>query len=128
MAKFLSDDWAKDMERLLNESEQFIAAAGDIDLVMQQHVEGGPDGDVSYFLQIRDGKATIDIGASDGAHVTATQDYETAAAIAKGELSMQNAFMSGKLKVSGDLGKVMQHQAALASLETLREQLRVEFD
>lgn len=128
MAKFLSEEWASDMERLLNESEQFIAAAGDIDLVMQQNVEGGPEGDVSYFLQIRDGKATIAIGTSDGAHVTATQDYETAAAIAKGELSMQNAFMSGKLKVSGDLGKVMQHQGALANLETLREQLRVEFD
>ncbi len=47
---------------------------------------------------------------------TITQDYDTAVALSKNELSPTAAYMSGKLKVAGDLMKLMQLQGALSQM------------
>ena len=45
--------------------------------------------------------------------VDLSNDYETAVVISKGELNTQMAFMTGKLKVSGNMAKLMMNQAML---------------
>ena len=115
--KYLSDEWASKASDALNTNDQFKGAIAGITLSVQQNVTGGPDGDKSYYMQIDNGEPKIALGEAQTPDVTLTQDYETAVAIAKGELNAQNAFMTGKMKVTGNMAKLMQHQGAFANLE-----------
>ena len=115
--RYLSDEWAQRATEALNTNDAFKNAITGVTLTVQQNVTGGPEGDKSYFMKIDGGDAQLAIGEAEGADVTITQDYETATAIAKGELNAQNAFMTGKLKVAGNMAKLMQHQAAFSNLE-----------
>jgi len=130
VSQFLSADWCGEMTALLQGSDEFRKASGNVELTVQQVVEAVPPGDtIRYYLRINKGDATVALGdaPSPGADVTVAQDYATACEIAKGDLNMQNAFMSGRIRVTGDMGKVMAHQASLASMESLRDQLEVEY-
>jgi putative sterol carrier protein len=122
--KYLSDDWANLANDTLTTSDAFKSAVSGITLTVQQNVTGAPAGDTGYFLKIDNGSPQLGIGQAEGADVTITQDYETAVAIAKGELNAQNAFMTGKLKVSGNMAKLMQHQGAFAGLESAMKPLQ----
>lgn len=122
---FLSAQWCAAMTALLRGSETFRRSAEHVDLVFANVVEAGPGGEVRYVLRIAQGVAEFRLGDSDDTQVTATMDYPTAVELARGELNMQNAFMSGRLHVSGDIDKLLTHQAALASLDSLRDQVAV---
>jgi putative sterol carrier protein len=67
------------------------------------------------------------VGSTEGADVTVKQSYETAAAISKGELNTQTAFMTGKLKVSGNLAKLMMHQGAIQQWGAAVSDIEVEY-
>ncbi|MEA1903028.1 MAG: SCP2 sterol-binding domain-containing protein [Actinomycetota bacterium] len=127
MAKFLSEDWARDVTSALSVHEGFKNALGAADLAIQFEAADGPDGDVNYYLSASAGNATLALGDLDGADVTVKQSYDTAAAIAKGELNTQTAFMTGKLKVSGNLAKLMMHQNAIAQWGVAIGELDVEY-
>jgi putative sterol carrier protein len=58
---------------------------------------------------------------------TITQDYDTAVALAKNELTGTAAYMSGKLRVSGDLMKLMQLQGALGQMPAALKDIDVEY-
>lgn len=116
MSKFLSEEWAQEVTTALNGHDGFKNAIGSADLGVQFTAEGGPDGDVDYYLMTSGGAATMAIGGLDEPDVSVKQSYETATAISRGELNTQTAFMTGKLKVSGNLAKLMMHQAALTHL------------
>ncbi len=67
------------------------------------------------------------LGTLDGADVTVKQSYDTAVAIFKGELNTQTAFMTGKLKVSGNLAKLMMHQNVIQQWGAAVGDLDVDF-
>jgi putative sterol carrier protein len=113
VAKFLTDEWAAEVDKTLNHHQGFKNAIGTADLGIAFNVSGGPDGDVAYYLKTAGGDVDLALGALDGADVTINTNYETAAAISKGDLNVQTAFMTGKLKVAGNLAKLMMHQAAI---------------
>ncbi|HSM43422.1 MAG TPA: SCP2 sterol-binding domain-containing protein [Acidimicrobiia bacterium] len=113
MSKFLTEEWAQDVTTALNDHEGFKNAIGAAELGIQFSTEGGPDGDVDYYLASSGGSTQLALGTLDDADVTVNQSYETAVAISQGELNTQTAFMTGKLKVSGNLAKLMMHQSAV---------------
>lgn len=127
MSKFLSEEWASDVTTALNSHEGFKNAIGAADLGIQFHTEGGPDGDVDYYLKSSGGTSNMAIGTLEDADVTVKQSYETATSIAKGDLNTQTAFMTGKLKVSGNLAKLMMHQAAIQQWGAAVSELDVEY-
>lgn len=127
MSKFLSEEWASDVTSALNNHEGFKNAIGAADLGIQFHTEGGSDGDVDYYLKSSGGTSNMAIGTLDDADVTVKQSYETATAIAKGDLNTQTAFMTGKLKVSGNLAKLMMHQAAIQQWGAAVSELDVDY-
>ena len=51
--------------------------------------------------------------------MTFTQDVETAAAVNRGELSAQAAFMTGRLRVGGDVQVLLDRQPALAEVDDI---------
>ena len=113
MSKFLSAQWVQDVTTALNDHEGFKNAMGAADLGIQFVTEDAPDGEVSYYLSSSGGSSKMALGELESPDVTLRQSFDTAAAISKGELNAQTAFMTGKLKVSGNLAKLMMHQSAI---------------
>jgi len=127
VSKFLSEEWASEVTTALNNHQGFKNAIGDADLSIQFSTTEAPDGEVDYFLQAGGGNATMAIGTLEGADVTVKQAYDTAKAISTGELNTQTAFMTGKLKVSGNLAKLMMHQNAIQQWSSAVSELDVEY-
>jgi len=125
--KFLSEEWAKAVEGALNSSDSFKSAAGSQTAKVQQVVTS-PDGEKRYWFKLEGGQASLGMGDSpEPVDATITQDYETAAAMSKNELSGTAAYMSGKLRVSGDLMKLMQLQGALGQMPTALKGIDVDY-
>ena len=127
MSKFLSEEWAAAVTTALNNHQGFQNAIGNADLTIQFNTTDAPEGEVDYYLQAGGGNATMAIGSLEGADVTVKQTYDTATAISTGELNTQTAFMTGKLKVSGNLAKLMMHQSAIQQWSSAVSQLDVEY-
>jgi len=113
--KFLSSEWAAAVKSALNDDQEFRTAAGGKKASIQQVITG-PDGQTDYWIQINDG--SIDMGVGDAANpdATITQSYDTAKALAKSELSAVTAYMTGKIKIGGNLGMLLGLQSVLARL------------
>lgn len=127
MSKFLSEKWASEVTSTLNSHEGFKNAIGAADLGIQFETEDGPDGEVNYYLSASGSVASMAIGDLEDADVTVKQSYDTAIAISKGDLNTQTAFMTGKLKVSGNLAKLMMHQSAIQQWGAAVGSLDVEY-
>jgi putative sterol carrier protein len=127
VSKFLTEEWARDVTKALNSHEGFKNAIGAAELGIQFTVEEAPDGEVDYFLKSSGGSTNLAVGTLDDPDVTVKQSHETAVAISKGELNTQTAFMTGKLKVSGNLAKLMMHQSAVQQWAAAVSDLDVEY-
>src|SRR3712207_9563364 len=102
--KFLSEEWAQEMTKALNESDEFKSAASNQQAKLQQVVTDTPDGgEGKYYFVLENGSAEVSLGELSDAEATITQNYDTAVAITKTELNAQQAFMQGKLKISGNM-------------------------
>jgi putative sterol carrier protein len=124
--KFLSEEWVAAVGDALNANEAFKNAAGSQSAKIQQVVTT-PDGEVKYYFHLDSGEAKIGLGDIDGPDATITQDYETAVALSKNELTGTAAYMSGKLKVAGDLMKLMAMQGAFNQLPAATSSIDVEY-
>ena len=126
-AKFLTDEWLTGLESTVNAHDGFKDAVASVSLKLQFKVTDVDGGDVDYSIVIGDGSAAINGGAIDDADAAITNNYETAAAISKGELNTQMAFMTGKLKVSGNMAALMMNQGALNQFSQAAAGLEVEY-
>jgi putative sterol carrier protein len=72
---------------------------------------------VTWWIELGGGTIAFRTGRADSATVTFTQDTETAAAVNRGEMSAQAAFMTGRLEVSGDVQILLIRQRELVGVE-----------
>ena len=104
MAKFLSQEWLDLQKELGQEFPERPGATAR----MQYKVTGGPDGDVAFYTVIENGKMLENtLGEDATAEFTMTVSYDDFAKTSKGELDANAAFMQGRLKVTGNMGKLM---------------------
>jgi putative sterol carrier protein len=113
--KFLSTEWADAVKAQLNDDDEFGRAAAGQRATIQQIITSGGD-DTHYWIEIAEGTIDMGVGDADGPDATITQSYETAVQLAKSELSVVTAFMTGKVKVAGNMGLLMGLQGALSQL------------
>jgi hypothetical protein len=75
------------------------------------------DADVQGHVDTTDGEVIIEDGHLDGPDLTVTVDYETARAIFidQDAAAAMQAFMGGRIKVDGDLTKMLAMQASAAA-------------
>ncbi len=126
--KFLTEEWASTMTEALNSSEDFKKAASGQQVKLQQVVTDTPDGGESkYYFTLDGGNAQVGLGEVADAEATITQNYQTAVAIVKEELNAQNAFMQGKLKVSGNMMKLMQLQGVFNAMPKAAQGIEVDY-
>jgi len=67
------------------------------------------DGAGQWTVRVTDGAVSVTEGAED-ADATIAADAETFERIAKGELNATTAYMTGKLKIKGDMGAALKLQ------------------
>ena len=124
MAKYLSQDW-HDQSRKLAESQPERPGAS---ARMQYVVNGAPDDEtVKYFWVLDNGKLVESgLGELEDAEITLSMSYEDAVAIQKGELDANAAFMQGRVKVTGNMAKLMSLLPITGSPEykELQEEIR----
>lgn len=125
--KFLTEEWAQAMTEALNSSDEFKSAASGQQTKLQQVVTDAPDGEAKYYFVLQDGGAEVSLGELSDADATITQNYETAAAINRTELNAQQAFMQGKLKISGNMMKLMQLQGVFNAMPKAVDNVEVEY-
>jgi putative sterol carrier protein len=114
VAKFLTSEWLGDLTKALNAHAGFKAAIAKVDLSLQFVVSDAPEGtEGHYYIDVAAGEATAAPGDAATPDATITNTYETAVAMSKGDLNTQMAFMTGKIKVTGNMAKLMMNQAML---------------
>lgn len=105
MAKYLTQEWL-DLQREL--AQDFPERPG-ATARMQYVVTGTPaDGDVSYYTVIENGVMLENtLGTDEAAEFTLSSTYDDSVKILNGELDANAAFMQGRMKVTGNMGKLM---------------------
>ena len=104
MAKYLSQEWLDETREMAADQPERPGAS----VKMNYVVTGAPGGDVTYHWILENGKLLASsLGALDDGEVTLTMSYDDAVKQAKGELDPNAAFMQGRVKVTGNMAKLM---------------------
>jgi len=122
MVRYLSDEW---MQRAADVLGGTTVPEG-TELTVHYEVTGSGDGKRNYTLEAADGTLRLTPGKRKDAPVNFTLDYDTAAEIARGELSAQVAFMQGRLKLGGDIRVLIDGAGALESVDDALGDLRAD--
>ena len=84
------------------------------------------EGEGQWKVDVSDGTVSVTEGTGD-ADVTITSSAETFEKIASGDLNPTSAYMSGKLKIQGDLMKLMQLQSLVNTIPEATKDIDVEY-
>jgi putative sterol carrier protein len=104
MAKWLTQEWLDETKKMAESQPERPGASAR----MQYVITGTPEGDVKYYWVLENGKLLeSQVGEMPDPEVTLTQTYEDAMKIQKGELDANAAFMQGRVKVTGNMAKLM---------------------
>jgi len=127
---FLSEEWIA-AARAIRAKYADVSARVDVSLRINQIVTGVPfgAGTVTTHMDTTSGEVQMEMGALEAPDATVTMDYGTARAILVEQDQAQTmaAFMGGKIKVEGDLMKIMSMQTALPQddvARTIAEEIR----
>ncbi len=112
--QFLSEEWLGAVKEI---REKYADQAPPVPykIKLNQVVTGVPfgEGEVRLYVDTTDGTMVMEPGALDDAEVTLTTDYDTAKTVIvdQDQAAAMQAFMSGKIKVQGDMTKLMMMNA-----------------
>jgi putative sterol carrier protein len=91
-------------------TERFKAEkAGDLNMTVQFDLSGNGGG--QWYASIKDGAMMVEKGTAADPSATLKMDADDFAKMSRGDLNPMMAFMSGKIKVDGDLNSVMKFQS-----------------
>ena len=128
--RYLSLAWIRELTREVGESDALRQLADEHTIGVTQVVTDGPEGDITYHLQVGDGQASFGAGPAELEDVKMQQEWTTAVAVATGEMNAQEAFITGKILLFGDQQALMGAQPVFGALDTIfatvRERTRYE--
>lgn len=109
---FLSDGWIEAAKAAYERNNVTVPYR----MKMNQVITGCPfePSEVRTFIDTTDGTMRTGKGEVEGAEVTLTTDWETSRKIIveQDQAAAMQAFMSGKIKVAGDMTKIMMMNAS----------------
>jgi len=113
---FLSDEWM-DAAKAIREKYADQTTKVTTSIRMNQVITDVPfgDGTIMLFLDTSSGDVVMSHGELDTPDLTLTTDYATARAIfvEQDQAAGMQAFMAGKIKVQGDMMKMMAMQTSM---------------
>jgi putative sterol carrier protein len=107
---FLSDEWFEAADKLIKEHSPGAPPAANI-LMNLEVADAGKT--IAFHMGSKDGGALFGKGHQEGADLTLSTDIDTAKAVfvSGDQQAGMQAFMSGKVRVQGDMTKLMMAQA-----------------
>lgn len=123
--EFLSDEWLA----ALDAAARSRPSADDdplaeVELAIDQVVTDGP----TWRLRIDRGAVSVESSPADDPDVRLTADRSTVAAIASGARPTLDAFISGDLRIGGDVRTLIANRAALETIGELFAGIRDQTD
>jgi hypothetical protein len=118
VSEFLSDAWLAELEKACGAAS--LGPADATPLVIEQAVGDVPGrGDVRYHIVLGGDRIDFRAGRADRRDVLFSTDYATAVSLARGQTNAQRALSQGRLRVSGDIHRLLERADALASLDDM---------
>lgn len=126
--KFLGTDYMDAATAALRSDAEFQEKIGSTELGLQFEVDETPSGEtIEYHLVVGNGTASMRLGKLDAPDATIKSSLATATAISRGDLNVQMALMTGKIKVDGSMAVLMLNQGLLVRWAHTMSALDVEY-
>ncbi|MEO1055813.1 MAG: SCP2 sterol-binding domain-containing protein [Actinomycetota bacterium] len=122
--RYLSLEWIAALSDEVAVNDPLRELAEHHRIGITQVVSDGPEGDVTYHLSVGDGTAAFGAGPADPEDVKMEQSWDTAVAVANGELNAQEAFINGHIRLFGDQQMLMDATPVFGALATVFESVR----
>jgi hypothetical protein len=119
VARYLSLEWIDELQAEVTRSEPLQQAADGRSIGVTQVVRAGPEGDVTYHLQVDQGFVSFGPGPADPEDVRFVQDWDTAVAVATGAMNAQEAFIRGHIHLTGDQQRLIENTPVFAALDAV---------
>ncbi len=119
--QFLSESW---IEAARDIRHRYAGDVPAIDVVVRINVVTTKvpfgDGSISAYIDTTKGSLEMELGSIEEADLTVTTDYETARKlfVEQDPTASMQAFMAGRIKVEGDITRLMVMQTSLPQTET----------
>lgn len=126
--RYLSLEWIDALSRDVAASDALTELAATHTVGITQVVSNGPEGNVLYHLQVGDGRAAFGPGAADPEDVRFEQDWDTAVAVATERLNAQQAFITGRIRLTGDQQKLLESTPVFQALDAVFTTVRARTD
>jgi len=114
--QFLSESW---IEAARDIRHRYAGDVPAIDVVVRINVITSKvpfgDGSISAYIDTSNGSLEMELGSIEEADLTVTTDYETARKlfVEQDPTASMQAFMAGRIKVEGDITRLMVMQTSL---------------
>ena len=131
--KVPSDEWIKEFGRLVNSSKAYEESAKDWegDFIFVMEADEAMPKTAYFFVGLFHGKspdtAMIESESAREAQFTLTAAFSTWRKIIEGKLDPIQAIMTGKLKLKGNLAKVLRYPKSAKELVNCVKQVPTEF-
>ena len=119
--QFLSESW---IEAARDIRHRYAGDVPPIDVVVRINVITTKvpfgDGSISAYIDTSNGSLEMELGSIEDSDLTVTTDYETARKlfVEQDPTASMQAFMAGRIKVEGDITRLMVMQTSLPQTET----------
>ena len=116
MYEFLSDEWIVAAREIRSRYQGELPAVA-VSVRINQVITDVPfgDGTISAYVDTSSGSLELDVGELDEPDAVLVLDYETAKAmlVDRDPAVVMQSFMAGRMRVQGDMMKLMAMQAAV---------------
>lgn len=122
--RYLSLEWLDALTTEVAASTALQQLAGEHTIGVTQVVTEGPEGTIVYHLQVGDGRATFGAGSAFPEDVRMEQTWETAVGVATGTINAQEAFIKGRILLTGSQQKLVEAQPVFGALDAVFTSVR----
>jgi len=119
--QFLTESWieaARDIRHRYSGDVPAIDVVVRINVITTKVPFG--DGSISAYIDTSNGSLEMELGSIEDSDLTVTTDYETARKlfVEQDPTASMQAFMAGRIKVEGDITRLMVMQTSLPQTDT----------
>lgn len=117
--RYLSLDWIDEIARRVAADSELQKLGSSHSIGITQVILESPDGTVIYHLQAGNGAVSFGAGPADPEDVRLEQEWFTAVDVATGEMTAEDAFITGCIRLSGNAPLLLECQAVFAGLDPI---------